>query len=169
MVAWEAVDPNKDKLKYNIYLKKYNAQNWFLIKEDLDEKTLQLDTRLFQDGKYVLRVTADDSLANPPSLSKSSDMVSSPFLIDSTAPVVTNFSVIGNRLQFTVEDKTSIISNVLYSFDGKLWFPVFPVDLLNDSKNETFDFSLANLQGKKFIFLKVMDEFENCKVFQEEL
>jgi len=168
MVSWEAVDPNKDKLKYNIYLKKYNAQNWFLIKEDLEEKTLKLETRLFQDGKYVLRVTADDSLANPPSLSKSSDMVSSPFLIDSTAPGVTNFSVIGNRIQFTVEDKTSIIANVLYSFDGKLWYPVFPVDLLNDSKIETFDFSLANLQGKKFIFLKVMDEFENCKVFQEE-
>jgi hypothetical protein len=168
IVTWEARDLNKDKLKYNIYLKKYNAQNWILIKEDMAEKTLQLDTQLFQDGKYVLRVVADDSLANPPSLSKSSDLVSSPFLIDSTAPLVTNFSVTGNRIRFTVEDKTSIISNVLYSFDGKLWYPVFPVDMLNDSKNETFDFNLVNLQGKKFIFLKVMDEFENCKVFQEE-
>jgi hypothetical protein len=168
IVTWEAGDLNKDKLKYNIYIKKYNAQNWILIKEDINEKTLHLDTRLFQDGKYVLRVVADDSLSNPPSLSKSSDMVSSPFLIDSTAPVVTNFSVTGNRIQFIVEDKTSIISNVFYSFDGKLWYPVFPVDMLNDSKNETFDFNLKNLQAQKFIFLKVLDEFENCKVFQEE-
>jgi len=168
IVTWEARDLNKDKLKYNIYIKKYNAQNWILIKADINEKTLHLDTRLFQDGKYVLRVVADDSLSNPPSLSKSSDMVSSPFLIDSTAPVVTNFSVTGNRIQFIVEDKTSIISNVFYSFDGKLWYPVFPVDMLNDSKNETFDFNLKNLQAQKFIFLKVLDEFENCKVFQEE-
>lgn len=168
IVTWEARDLNKDKLKYNIYIKKYNAQNWILIKEDINEKQLQLDTQLFQDGKYVLRVKADDSLSNPPSLSKSSDMVSSPFLIDSTAPVVTNFSVAGNRIQFTVEDKTSIISNVFYSLDGKLWYPVFPVDMLNDSKIETFDFNLKNLQAQKFIFLKVMDEFENCKVFQEE-
>lgn len=167
-VTWEARDLNNDKLKYNIYLKKYNARNWILIKEDVDQKTLRLDTQLFQDGKYVLRVVADDSLANPPSLAKTSELVSSPFLIDSTAPVVTDFSVTGNRIRFTVEDKTSIISNVFYSFDGKLWYPVFPVDMLNDSKNETFDFNLANLQGKKFIFLKVMDEFENCKVFQEE-
>lgn len=168
MVMWEAKDLNKDKLKYNIYIKKYNAQNWILIKEDINEKKLQLDTQLFQDGKYVLRVVADDSLSNPPSLSKSNAMVCSPFLIDSTAPVVTNFSVTGNRIGFTVVDKTSIISNVLYSFDSKLWYPVFPVDMLNDSKNETFDFSLKNLRAKKFIFLKVMDEFENCKVFQEE-
>lgn len=168
MVTWEARDLNKDKLKYNIYIKKYNAQNWILIKEDINERKLQLETRLFQDGKYLLRVVADDSLSNPPSLSKSSDMVSSLFLIDSTAPVVTNFSVTGNRIQFTVEDKTSIISNVFYSFDGKLWYPVFPVDMLNDSKNETFDFNLKNLRAQKFIFLKVMDEFENCKVFQEE-
>jgi hypothetical protein len=168
IVTWEASDPNKDKLKYNIYLKKYNAQDWILIKEDFDEKTLHLDTRLYQDGRYVLRVAADDSLSNPPSLSRSSDMVSVPFLIDSTAPEVANFSVTGNRIQFTAADNTSIISNVFYSFDGKLWYPVFPVDMLNDSKNETYDFNLANLQGKKFIFLKVMDEYENCKVFQEE-
>ncbi len=168
IVTWEAGDLNKDKLKYNIYIKKYNAQNWILIKEDINENKLQLETQLFQDGKYVLRVVADDSLSNPPTLSKSSDMVSSPFLIDSTAPVVTNFSVTGNRIQFTVEDKTSIIANVFYSFDGKLWYPVFPVDMLNDSKSETFDFNLKNLRAQKFIFLKVMDEFENRKVFQEE-
>jgi hypothetical protein len=168
IVTWEARDLNKDKLKYDISIKKYNAQNWILIKEDINEKKLQLDTQLFQDGKYVLRVVADDSLSNPPSLSKSNAMVSSAFLIDSTAPVVTDFSVTGNRIQFTVEDKTSIISNVFYSFDGKLWYPVFPVDMLNDSKSETFDFNLKNLQAQKFIFLKAMDEFENCKVFQEE-
>lgn len=167
-VTWEAKDLNLDKLKYNIYIKKYTAQNWILIKKDITETKLDLDARLFQDGRYVLRVEADDSLANPPSLSKSNDIISSPFLIDSTAPVINNFSITGNRIRFTMEDKTSIIAKVLYSFDGKLWYPVFPVDMLNDSKNENFDFNLNKLQTKKFIFLKVMDEFENCNVFQEE-
>ncbi|UCH95737.1 MAG: hypothetical protein JSV88_02520 [Candidatus Aminicenantes bacterium] len=167
-VLWEAKDLNKDKLKYNIYIKKYNARNWILIKEDITEKKLELDVQLYQDGKYVLRVEADDSLSNPPSMAKSNDLVSSPFLIDSTAPEVSGFSVAGNRIRFTVEDKTSIIANVFYSFDGKLWYPVFPVDTINDSKTENFDFSPGNLQAKKFIFLRVMDEFENCKVFQEE-
>jgi hypothetical protein len=167
-IKWEAADLNKDKLKYNVYLKKFNSRNWISVKEDITEKSMELDTQLFQDGKYELRVVADDSLANPPDMSKSSDMVSSPFLIDSTAPVITNFTVTGNRIQFKVEDKSSIISDVLYSFDGQLWYPVFPVDMLNDSRSENFDLKLNNLQAKKFIFLKVMDEYENCKVFQEE-
>ena len=107
-------------------------------------------------------------LSNPPSISKSNELESSPFLIDSTAPVVTGFSVTGNRISFAVEDKTSIIADVLYSFDGNLWYPVFPKDMLNDSKNENFEFNLSKLKAKKFIFLKVMDEYENCKVFQEE-
>ncbi len=166
--AWEARDLNKDKLKYTVYLKRTDSRNWIPVKEDITETQLDLDTQLYQDGKYVLRVTADDTLSNPPSLAKSNELVSSPFIIDSTAPVAANFSVTGNRLVFTVEDKTSLISKVWYSFDGKLWYPVFPVDMLNDSKLENFDFSINNLQSKKMIFLKVMDEFDNCKVFQEE-
>jgi len=167
-VSWEARDLNKDKLKYNIYLKKFNSKNWILFKEDITENKLKLDTQLFQDGKYLLRVEADDSLSNPPGAAESAKMESSPFLIDSTAPVISAFTINANHIQFTVEDKTSIISHVRYSFDGKLWYPVFPVDLLNDSKKETFDFTLNNLKSKKYIFIKVMDEFKNCKVFQKE-
>jgi sugar lactone lactonase YvrE len=167
-VRWTAEDLNKDKLKYNIYIKKYNSGNWILIKEDTPEDKMELDTQLYEDGKYLIRVTADDELANPPATARSHSMESLPFLIDSTAPVVSAFSVSGKRVTFSVTDQTSIVARVLYSFDGELWYPVFPVDLLNDSKTETFDFNLNSLPGKKFIFLKVMDEFDNWKVFQEE-
>lgn len=167
-VWWRAADRNKDKLKYNIFIKKYTAKHWILVKEDITENRLELNTELYEDGKYLLRVAADDSLANPPSLAQSTTMESTPFLIDSTAPVVTDFSVTGKRILFLVKDKTSVISRVLYSFDGKLWYPVFPIDMINDSKSEKFDFNLKDLPVKKFIFLKVMDEFDNCKVFQKE-
>jgi sugar lactone lactonase YvrE len=167
-VAWEARDLNKDKLKYNIYLKRDNGQNWILIKEDLTENKLRLETRLYQDGKYVLRVEADDSLSNPPSISKTNTLDSSPFLIDSTAPVVSDVLISGSNIRFTVEDKTSLIARVLYSFDGKLWYPAFPEDMINDSRIEHYNFNLNKLPSKKFIFLKVMDEFNNAKVFQEE-
>ena len=167
-VQWQAADRNKDKLKYSIFIKKYRADNWILIKEEVAKSTLELDTTLYEDGKYLLRVVADDSLSNPPSLSKTDTMDSSPFLIDSTAPLVTNFSVTGNRVLFKVEDKTSIISGVSYSFDGELWYPAFPSDMLNDSKSETFDFPVTALHAKKYIFVKVTDEFNNSKVFQQE-
>jgi len=169
IARWKAVDRNTDKLKYNIYIKKYSARNWILVKEDTTESELKLNTDLYQDGKYLLRVVVDDSLSNPPAMAKSQDLVSAPFLIDSTAPVISNFSAVGTRLRFNVVDQTSIIARVLYSFDGKIWYPVFPVDMINDSKSETFDVDLKDLGSRNFIFLKALDEFGNCSVFQEEL
>jgi sugar lactone lactonase YvrE len=169
IARWRAVDRNEDKLKYSVYIKKYNARNWILVKEDITGTELKLNTELYQDGKYLLRVEVDDSLSNPPAMAKSQALVSAPFLIDSTAPVISNFSAVGTRIRFNVVDQTSIIANVLYSFDGKLWYPVFPVDMINDSKSETFDVDLKNLRSKTFIFLKALDEFGNCSVFQEEL
>jgi sugar lactone lactonase YvrE len=169
IAGWRAADRNKDKLKYNIYIKKYSARNWILVKEDMTGSELKLNTDLYQDGKYLLRVVVDDSLSNPPAMAKSQALVSAPFLIDSTAPVIGNFSAAGTRLRFNVVDQTSLIADVLYSFDGKIWYPVFPVDMINDSKSETFDVDLKDLGSRNFIFLKALDEFGNCSVFQEEL
>jgi sugar lactone lactonase YvrE len=166
--SWNADDPNKDKLKYNVYIKKTSDKNWILIKEDTTVSRFELDTRLYDDGKYLMRVVADDALANPPASARRHALESPPFLIDSTAPAVANFAVTGRRLTFSVTDSTSIISDVLYSHDGKLWFPVFPKDMLNDSGSEAFDFTLPARVNKKLIFLKVVDEFDNSKVFQKE-
>ena len=96
-------------------------------------------------------------------------MVSTQFIIDSTAPVISNFSIVNNMINFNVEDKTSIIANVLYSFDGKEWYPVFPNDLINDSKSEKFSFTLKKASSNKILFIKVVDEFNNYKVFQKEI
>lgn len=171
VLRWEARDPNKDKLKYNLFLKRTTDNNWLLFKEDITTANITLDTRLFEDGQYLLKVAADDSLANPPDISETAILVSSPFLIDSTAPEITNFSVTARRVAFTVNDKTSLVAGVLYSYDGELWFPVFPVDMVTDSKTETFDFILKDMDVNKnrYIFIKVMDEFDNSKVFQKEL
>jgi hypothetical protein len=168
-VTWQAEDPNYDKLKYDIYIKKYNAVNWILVKDDSTENKMDMDMELYQDGKYVLKVDADDSLSNPPSVMKSSSMVSSPFIIDSTPPVISNFSAVGSHIRFNVQDQTSVISRVLYSFDGKLWHPVFPVDGIDDSKTESYDADVKNTGAKKIIFLKAIDEYDNFSVFQAEL
>ncbi len=173
-LQWEASDPNQDKLKYNLFLKRTTDKNWIPLKEDITTPKTTLDTQLFEDGEYLLKVVADDSLSNPPSMSKSTTLISFPFLIDSTAPELVNFSVQSGprpRVIFTVNDKTSLVAKVLYSYDGKIWFPVFPVDMIADSKTENYDFSLNDIDATKnrFIFFKVMDEFDNCKVFQKEL
>ncbi len=173
-LQWEASDPNKDKLKYNLYLKKSTGVDWILIKEDITTPRATLDTRLYEDGEYRLKVIADDSLANPPDMTETASLVSSPFLVDSTAPELTNFSLQPGphrRAVFTVADKTSLVSGVFYSYDGELWFPVFPVDMIADSRSENYSFILKDMDaGKnKYIFIKVTDEFDNSKVFQKEL
>ena len=173
-LLWIANDPNKDKLKYNLYLKKTTDSNWLLFKKDITATRTSLDTRLYQDGEYQLKVVADDSLANPPDMVETANLVSSPFLVDSTAPELTNFSIqAGQSLHvvFTVTDKTSLVSGVYYSFSGELWFPVFPVDMIADSKTENYDFKLKtmDMDKSKSIFIKVVDEFDNSKVFQKEL
>jgi hypothetical protein len=176
-LQWDAGDPNKDKLKYNLYLKKTTGAigvDWLLIKEDITTPRATLDTRLYEDGEYRLKVIADDSLANPPDMAETASLVSSPFLVDSTAPELANFSLqpgTYRRAVFTVTDKTSLVAGVFYSYDGELWFPVFPVDLIADSRSENYSFTLKDMDaGKnKYIFIKVTDEFDNSKVFQKEL
>jgi hypothetical protein len=168
-VQWSASDPNKDKLKYNVYLKKAPDRNWILLKEDITVPRTELDTRLFEDGKYLLKVYADDSLSNPPTMAKSAELISFPFLIDSTAPEISDFVVQGGHVTFTVNDRTSLVTGAFYSYDGKLWFPVFPVDLIADSRTESYDFSLTDKENNMHVFIKVIDEFNNNKVFQKEL
>lgn len=169
ILQWKASDPNKDKLKYNLFLKKTSDKTWILLKKDITTQKTRLNTELFEDGRYHLKVVGDDSLANPPSMSKTATIISSPFLIDSTAPSATNFIVQGRRILLTVNDKTSLVANVLYSYDGKIWFPVSPVDMIADSKSEKYDFNLKDVMTNKYVFIKVIDEFDNSKVFQKEL
>jgi len=72
------------------------------------------------------------------------------------------------RVSFKVFDKTSIISEVCYSFNGSVWLPLFPKDMINDSRSEEYEFDLRNQDSQKIIFIKVSDEFRNYKVFQKE-
>lgn len=167
-VRWYASDRNKDKLKYNVFIKKENTRNWIPVKKNITKNTFVLKTNLYQDGKYLLKVVVDDALANPPDLARTGQLESNPFLIDSTAPVVRDFTVTGTRVRFTVTDQTSIIAGVHYSLDGKLWYPLFPIDMINDSNSESFDVNIKELRSGKFIFLKVRDEYDNSNVFQEE-
>jgi hypothetical protein len=174
-VKWKAKDPNGDKLKYNIFLKKKEDKNWIYLKEDITEKTLELDTELYEDGEYVLKIAADDALANPPSLAKEHSKISASFNIDSTAPIIDNFLRQGKQISFGVSDDTSLIANVLYSINGKIWYPIFPKDMINDSKSENYSFNLnsnkktGGANSPKIIFIKVIDEFNNYKVFQREI
>lgn len=167
-IGWEANDPNNDLLKYRIFIKRVMDKNWIIFKKDITEKKIKIWTELFEDGKYSAKIIADDSLANPQSQSKSYTRISQPFVIDSTAPVLSDFIIKNRRVSFKVFDKTSIISEVCYSINGSVWSPLFPKDMINDSRSEEYEFDLRNQDSQKIVFIKVSDEFRNYKVFQKE-
>jgi hypothetical protein len=168
-VSWEATDPNQDRLTYNVFLQKLPGNEWVPLRSNLLEKWLYLDCELFADGKYVLKVQADDGLDNTPAWVKTDAKFSPPFVIDSTAPVLAEFNSAGNNIRFTASDETSAIAWVSYSLDGKNWYPVFPEDMVSDSKIEKFSFSLNNPKNSRVLFIKAVDEFENYKVFQKSI
>lgn len=167
-IKWEANDPNDDLLKYNVFIKKFINKNWIILKKDITKKELILWTELFEDGKYLIKVVADDSFANPHSQSQSHTKISQPFFIDSTAPLLSDFIIKNNRISFKAIDTISTISEVCYSFDGNVWFPVFPKDMINDSKSEEYEFDIIKQNSQTIVFIKVSDEFKNYKVFQKE-
>lgn len=170
-VEWSADDPNGDTLKYNLFLRKAGDKKWIPFKTDHTKSQTIIPTELYEDGTYTLKVVADDSLSNPPSQSRSHSMISQSFLIDSTAPVLGDFALQTNQMMFQVNDNLSIVKSVLYSFDGKLWFPLAPTDMIADSSSESFKVGLntLNRSKKNVIFLKLIDEFDNTKVYQKEL
>jgi hypothetical protein len=168
-ISWEASDPNQDRLNYNLYLQKLPGSDWLPLGSNIQEKWFYLDSEVCADGKYLLKVQADDGLDNTPAWIKTAVKISPPLVVDSTAPVLSEFTYTGGSVGFTASDESSAVVLVNYSLDGKDWYPVFPLDMVTDSKIEKFNFVLSNPKNSKTLFIKVIDEFNNFKVFQKSI
>jgi len=168
-ITWSGDDPNKDELQYSLYLKKINGKHWINFRKDLKAQKTGLNTELYEDGDYVLKIVADDSPTNSPATFRRDTLISRKFTIDSTAPVLTDFTASGGQIAFNVKDASSVISRVQYSLDGKKWSPLDPVDGICDSGSEGFRVSAEILKSERIIFFKIEDECKNSKVFQKEI
>lgn len=168
-VSWDAADANGDRLNYTASLRRLGGSEWLPLRADLREKWLYLDCELVADGKYQLRIQADDALDNPPAWVRTAVRVSPPFVIDSTAPQLAEFAVEGRTVRFKAEDQASAVALAQYSFDGKDWVPVFPDDRIGDSRTETYRFELDNAKNSRLLLIRLSDELGNDKVFQKSI
>ena len=168
-VSWEAADPNQDRLNFNLSLQRLPGGDWVPLRSNIQDKWLYLDCELFADGKYRLKVQADDGLDNTPAWVKTDARISTPFVIDSTAPALSDFIVVGGSVRFTANDESSAVAQVQYSLDGKDWYPIFPEDMVADSRTEKFNFTPSNPKNSRVLFIKVADEYGNYKVFQKTI
>jgi hypothetical protein len=166
---WLAVDENNDALEFSLEIKGENEQGWKPLKDKIKDRYYSFDATAFGDGKYQVRVTASDSIANPLNQGLSAQGVSAPFLIDNTAPKILELgaSPAGGRvnLRFKASDAGSVVSKAEISLNGSDWRLIDPTVRLADSKDLEFQLLVDRPgAGELTIAVRVTDEFDNQSV-----
>lgn len=167
--SWEAEDRNGDDLVYNVYFRGENETTWRLLKKDLEEKYLTLESDTLPDGKYLIRLVASDASSNPKTISQTGELTSAVFEIDNTPPLVqaTGHTVTGKQgsVRFKAQDATSVLRKAEVSIDGKEWQDIFSVDGIVDSKSEEFEVKTDDLgAGEHTVAMRVYDSNGNVGI-----
>lgn len=165
-ISWQAEDPDGDKLTARVSFRGEGENEWKLLKENLSESYLTIDSDVLADGVYQVRVVVSDALSNPASAAREAEMVSPPFLIDNTPPTVRlrrqTRQASHAEVFFEAQDAASMLRRAEYSLDAGPWSSVFPEDGIVDSKSESFRLVLENLKpGEHLVTLRVTDSAGN--------
>jgi len=145
-VRWRAHDDNDDMLTYDVYYRGDGETQWKLLRSDVDERYVNLESDMFPDGGYTIRVVASDSPSHSTEEALTGEAVSSRFEVDNTPPHIEalNAKAEGNqiRVSFRAVDDFSPISHAEYSIDAGDWQIVEPVGQISDSKTENYNFTV---------------------------
>jgi hypothetical protein len=179
-VRWAAHDDNGDDLMFSVWFRGVGEKNFHLLKENLSDRFYSFDAATLPDGPYVLKVVASDGPSHPDPETLSAERVSGPFVVDTTAPVVSNLraaraiipakgpqTTSETHLAVTCEaaDATSPIAHAEYSLDAGPWQYLQPVGTLSDSLHESYAFNVptgAAPDAKEHVLaVRVYDRFEN--------
>jgi hypothetical protein len=167
-IAARAEDDNKDTLEFAFEFRKLGRQNWILLKDKLEEPKYEWDSRTVEDGRYELRVTANDRRSNNEDTALSNSRVSDPLVIDNTAPAIAKADVkvedTTARLDLTVKDEWSVIGKVQYTVDSDTsWKSVLPDDSIYDTMEEKVTIMIPELsRGEHVIAVRVTDDLDNA-------
>lgn len=140
-ISWEVDNPDGDTLRYRLWYRALGQKLWRpILKEDevLTSSRFVWRTEAVPPGRYQVKLTADDSLDNPPSEVLSDTYVSVPILVDNHQPDVAGLSYENGRISGRVVDGFSEVAAVEASVDGGPWFPLKVTDGVFDEKEEAF-------------------------------
>ena len=166
LIAWQADDPDGDKLVYQLDFRGEGEREWKTLKRDLHDTTYTIDGDALADGRYFFRVTASDRESNPGGSAREADLESSPILIDNTPPVVRVVSSTrtGTAADISIEatDSASVLKRAEWSLDAGSWTPMAPADGILDSETEQFSLHIANVPaGEHVVVIRVADSGNN--------
>ncbi len=157
---WTTDDRNGDSLEFDIYYKESAETSYRLLKSNVAETFLTLDGLSLADGRYTLKIVAKDSPSNPAGLQLSGEMVSEPFEIDNTQPIVavSENTALRTMVKFSARDTSSYLIKAEYSFNGGPWIAVHSEDGISDGPVESYIVNLEKLAaGEYSVTLRVFD------------
>lgn len=168
-VEFDAKDDNKDELEYSLEFRRAGRTGWIPLKEELDKYSFQWDGRTVEDGRYEVRVTANDRKSNTPETTLTGSRVSDVFVIDNGAPEIkwAHLLVEGSDVvtELLVEDAFSVLGSVRYTVNSnEKWVTAMPDDLVYDTLSESFTIRIENLEpGDHVIAFAISDDLGNIR------
>jgi hypothetical protein len=166
---WRASDANGDTLEYKIEIRGVEEREWKLLKDEWKESRYSWDATGLADGRYVLRVTANDETDNYPGQGLQARIETEEFVIDNTPPEVTGLTarVDGAKLvvSFKAADALSALQYAEFSVNGGEWISARPTTGITDSLSHEYAVETAKPAGTEFtVAVKVADENDNVTV-----
>lgn len=174
-ITWDAQDPNRDELTYKIEFRRLGRTGWIQIKDQLTQPRYEWDSRTVEDGRYELRITADDSKSNSPAETLTASRISDMVVVDNTPPTIDNLQVQadGNRatVQVKVVDALSAINRLSWTLNSNdQWTLQLPTDRVYDTTEEMFVFEVADLKdGQNVLAIMAIDEAGNTAIRTVEI
>ncbi len=175
-VKWKAHDANDDEFAYSVYYRGDGEKQWKLLREDVSDRYANLESDLFPDGGYEIRIVASDEPSHSPGDALTGEKVSDRFEVDNTPPRVefTNTRLEGSKLHlvFRAADSFSAIARAEYSIDANDWQAAEPVGQISDYKIESYDLvvPLPSPDAKSgpvdehTVVVRVFDRYDNAGI-----
>lgn len=166
VIEWQTTDPNNDSLNFALYYKGVEEKDWKFLRKETEKSSYTWQTTRVPDGKYQIKLVASDEPDNPPEIALNTKKISPPFIIDNTRPRLINLSTKTDNTEVLVEgtavDELSNISRLQYSIDAAEWVSIFPRDMIFDSKEESFHFTIHALKpGEHTVVINATDRAGN--------
>jgi hypothetical protein len=161
---WEASDPDGDGLTFSLEIRGEQEERWFPLSRRIDDTFFSWDSRSVPDGRYRVRLTADDGNDNAHDGGYARQRVSDPFPVDNTPPSISGLrvdaSATGWNVRFVARDPGGQISSVEFASGDGPWKAIHPEDGVADSEDETYRLTVQKGDGQeveRFLRLRVTD------------
>ena len=187
-LRWKVENPDEDELSHRVYIRPAAPDGtrpagstaaaageadagWLRLSgpEPLTRAELDWNTDTLGDGLYELKVVVSDERSNPPELVQTSELVSSPFVVDNRRPELreVRWNPATQTLSGQAVDAVSSILELSYSIDGGDFFPIAPRDGVLDEPSEDFQVRPPRLTaGSHLALVRASDAADNVSTVQ---